>query len=100
MPTVFITVPPTAATDVVETLLEERLAACVNRIETRSSYRWDGEVVHDEEEILLVKTSDDAYDDLVARVEEIHPYEVPCIERFEESHVLESFATWRAEALE
>jgi len=50
--------------------------------------------------ILLAKTTDDAYDDLVARVKELHPYDVPCLERFDESDVLESFATWRADSVE
>ncbi len=100
MPTVYITAPPEAADGIVETLVEERLAACVNRLSTTSTYRWDGDVHRDEEALLLAKTTDDAYDDLVARVEEVHPYDVPCIERFDEDDLLESFATWRAESVE
>ena len=100
MPTVYITAPPAAADDIAERLVEERLAACVNRVETSSTYRWDGEVHHDDEVILLAKTTDDAVDDLVARVEELHPYDVPCIERFDEDDILESFATWRADCVE
>ncbi|WP_254763588.1 divalent-cation tolerance protein CutA [Natrinema marinum] len=100
MPTVYITAPPEAADGMAETLVEERLAACVNRLSTTSTYRWEGDVHRDEEALLLAKTTDDAYDDLVARVEELHPYDVPCIERFDEDDVLESFATWRAESVE
>lgn len=33
-------------------------------------------------------------------VEELHPYEVPCIERFDEADALESFAGWVADSLE
>lgn len=97
MPTVYITSPPDAAAEISETLLEERLVACVNQVPSESIYRWEGEIHRDEEVILLAKTTDEAYDDLVARVQELHPYEVPCIERFDEEHVLESFAAWRAE---
>jgi periplasmic divalent cation tolerance protein len=100
MPTVYVTAPPEAADDLAETLVEERLAACVNRLSTTSTYRWDGDVHRDEEVILLVKTTDEAYDDLVARVRDRHPYDVPCIERFDESDVLESFAEWRADSVE
>lgn len=100
MPTIYITTPPTVADDLAETLIEERLAACVNQIETTSTYRWEGEICHDEETILLAKTTDDRYDQLCDRVLEIHPHDVPCIERFEEAHVLESFADWRADVLE
>ncbi|WP_265111515.1 divalent-cation tolerance protein CutA [Halosolutus halophilus] len=97
MPTVYITVPPDEADSIAERLVEERLAACVNRLSTTSTYRWDGEIHHADEAVLLAKTTDEAYDDLVDRVREIHPYDVPCIERFDENHVLESFAEWRTE---
>ncbi|SEQ32114.1 divalent-cation tolerance protein CutA [Natrinema salaciae] len=100
MPTVYVTAPPDAADELAETLVDERLAACVNRFPTTSVYRWEGEVHRDEETVLLAKTTDDAYAGLVERVQELHPYDVPCIERFDESDVLESFATWRTEHVE
>jgi periplasmic divalent cation tolerance protein len=100
MPTVYVTSPTGRAEEIAETLVEERLAACVNRVPTTSIYRWDGDVHSDDEEILLAKTTDEAYDDLVARVRELHPHDVPCIERFDETDVLESFADWRAESVD
>ncbi|WP_306057952.1 divalent-cation tolerance protein CutA [Natronococcus wangiae] len=100
MPTTYVTAPPDAAETIADTLVDERLAACVNRLSTTSTYRWDGEIHRDDEAILLVKTTDDAYDALVSRVRELHPYDVPCIERFDEAHVLESFADWRAESVD
>ncbi len=100
MPTVYVTAPPAAADGIAETLVEERLAACINRLETTSTYRWEGEVHRDDEAVLLAKTTDDAYEALVDRVLELHPYDVPCIERFDERDVLEAFATWRADSVE
>lgn len=100
MPTAYITAPPDDAGDIAEKLVEERLAACVNRFPCTSVYRWDGEVHRDDEVVLLAKTTADAYDDLEARVEELHPYDVPCVERFEEGDVLESFAEWREAGVE
>lgn len=100
MPTVYITAPPEHATELAETLVEERLAACVNQVSTSSTYRWDDEIHRDDETVLLAKTTDEAYEDLEERVLELHPYEVPCIERFEESHVFEAFADWRRDATE
>lgn len=94
MPTVYITAPPDAASELATTLVEERLAACVNRVPCRSTYRWEGDVHEDDEEILLAKTSADRYDDLEERVLREHPHDVPCIERFEESDMLEAFAEW------
>jgi periplasmic divalent cation tolerance protein len=99
MPTVYITAPPEAAPDLAEALVEQRLAACVNRFQCQSVYRWDG-AVHDEAEVsLLAKTTADAYDELVEFVTERHPYDVPCIERFDEDDVLPAFAEWRAESV-
>jgi periplasmic divalent cation tolerance protein len=98
MPTVFITAPPGAADDLARTLVEERLAACVNRVSCDSVYRWDGEIHDDEEIILLAKTTTDRYEELRDRVEQLHPYDVPCIERFDEDDILQVFADWRADA--
>ncbi|WP_115863927.1 divalent-cation tolerance protein CutA [Halorussus litoreus] len=97
MPTAYVTAPPEAAGDIAERLVAERLAACVNRFPCTSVYRWDGEVHRDEEVVLLAKTTDESYDRLEARVEEIHPYDVPCVERFDEDGLLASFAVWRDE---
>lgn len=94
MSTAYVTAPPDVAPDLAATLVEEELAACVNRLDCQSTFRWDGEVVRDDEVVLLVKTTAERYDDTVARVEELHPYDVPCIERFEEADALDSFAEW------
>jgi periplasmic divalent cation tolerance protein len=99
MPTVFVTAPPEHADDIARTLVEERLAACVNRVACDSVYRWEGELHDESEVILLVKTTDDAYDDLLDRIRDLHPYDVPCIERFDESVVLPAYADWRDEAV-
>jgi periplasmic divalent cation tolerance protein len=100
MPTAYITAPPEAAADLARTLVEERLAACVNRFSCDSVYRWEGDLHDDEEVLLLAKTTDATYPALRDRVTELHPHDVPCIERFDEDDVLDSFATWRADAVE
>ena len=100
MPTAYVTAPPEAAEELAHTLVGERLAACVNRIDCRSTYHWDGEIHEDDEEILFVKTTDEAYGRLVDRIEELHPYDVPCIERLDESDELPAFARWRADAVD
>jgi periplasmic divalent cation tolerance protein len=95
MPTAYVTAPRDAAANIAKTLVEERLAACVNAVDCTSTYRWEGEVHEDAESILLVKTTDDRYEALVDRIEELHPYDVPCIERFEETGMLAEFEAWR-----
>lgn len=94
MPTVYITTPRADADEIASRLVEARLAACVNRVDCQSTYRWEGAVHEDDESILFVKTTEDAYDRLVDRVLALHPYDVPCIERIDEADVLDAYADW------
>jgi periplasmic divalent cation tolerance protein len=66
------------AARVAHVLVEERLAACVNRLPgATSTYRWRGEVHDDAEVLLLIKTTRERFDALRERLVELHPYEVP-----------------------
>lgn len=59
-------------------LVEEGLAACVNRVSgVRSTYRWQGRIVDDAEWLLVIKTSAERLATLCARLEALHPYDVP-----------------------
>jgi periplasmic divalent cation tolerance protein len=59
-------------------LVEARLAACVNLLPPMESvYRWEGAVQRDPERQLLIKTSRDRVADLLERIRDIHPYDVP-----------------------
>ncbi|HSK31468.1 MAG TPA: divalent cation tolerance protein CutA [Candidatus Limnocylindria bacterium] len=59
-------------------LVEERLAACVNRIKSvQSVYRWQGQVEQSDEELLIVKSRKDLFPALEKRVRELHSYAVP-----------------------
>jgi periplasmic divalent cation tolerance protein len=60
------------------TLVEERLAACVNLIpRVRSIYRWEGEIQDDSEVVLLIKSQRKRSEALAARIKDLHPYELP-----------------------
>ena len=59
-------------------LVERRLAACVNIIgPIRSIYRWNANVEHELEYLLLIKTTGERAADLEAVFAELHPYELP-----------------------
>ena len=65
---------------IAKTLVEERLAACVNilgRIE--SVYHWAGGVQSSNETAFLAKTTEARFYALAARVRELHSYELPCV---------------------
>jgi periplasmic divalent cation tolerance protein len=60
------------------TLVEERLAACVNILPAMTSlYRWEGRIEKDQERQLVIKTTRDRLAALEERVRHLHPYEVP-----------------------
>lgn len=61
-----------------QTVVEERLAACVNIAgPMKSVYRWKGGVEQAAEHLLVMKTTVDCTPALGARIEELHPYETP-----------------------
>jgi periplasmic divalent cation tolerance protein len=63
---------------IARTLVEQRLAACVNQLApARSTYRWQGAVEHAVEVPLLVKTTRERYPELEAAIRTLHPYSVP-----------------------
>jgi periplasmic divalent cation tolerance protein len=59
-------------------LVELRLAACVNIVAgIHSVYRWEGRVASDDEQLLVIKTSDARVDELREELFRRHPYDVP-----------------------
>jgi periplasmic divalent cation tolerance protein len=59
-------------------LVGEGLAACVNRLPgVTSTYRWQGEVISDSEELLLIKTTGARFEVLRQRIRALHRYDVP-----------------------
>lgn len=60
------------------TLVEERLAACVNMLPVMESvFRWEGQIEGDKERQIIMKTSRERLPALWERIRELHPYEVP-----------------------
>ncbi len=76
---VLTTMPDDARTDeLARTLVDERLAACVNvHGPMMSTYRWKGRVERDAERQLVIKTTPDRVSTLETRLRAVHPYELP-----------------------
>ncbi len=69
---------PATAERIAETLVNERLAACVNLVPgLMSIYRWQGQIQRDAEWLLIIKTRSAVYPQMEARIRDLHPYEVP-----------------------
>ena len=63
---------------IARSLVESRLAACVNVLPgVRSYYRWQGAVEDATERLLVIKSSRALFADLRSTLEKIHSYEVP-----------------------
>lgn len=90
---------PDAATAerIARALVEERLAACVNRLPgVQSIYRWQGEVEQADEVLLLIKTTADRLPALTARLHALHPYELPELVAVEVRAGLPAYLDWVA----
>jgi periplasmic divalent cation tolerance protein len=66
------------AEKIARTLVEKRLAACVNVVPgARSFYRWKGALEEAGEWLLLIKSRRELFPRLRAELESLHSYEVP-----------------------
>ena len=66
------------AVKIAHSLVEERVAACVNLISpVRSIYRWKGKIWDEREWILIIKTQKKRFEELEKKVKSLHSYSVP-----------------------
>jgi periplasmic divalent cation tolerance protein len=86
-----------AAERIADSLIGEKLAACVNILAPcRSVYRWRGEVQHDEEHPVLIKTTAERYPALEQALRAAHPYELPEIIAVPIERGLPAYLAWVA----
>ena len=95
---VLCTCPDEAAAErICQALVDERLAACVNRMSgIASTYRWQGEVCRADEHLLLIKTTRERFDALRERIVALHPYELPEVIAVDIALGLEPYLDWIA----
>ncbi len=92
---VYVTFPDRdTARKIGASVIEDELAACVTFWPAGSMYRWEGEVVQEEEELAFFKTTPEREDALVEKIEEEHPYDVPCVLPLDVDGALRPYADW------
>jgi periplasmic divalent cation tolerance protein len=75
--------------------VEERLAACANVLgPCHSIYRWQGKVEVATEAAAIFKARADKADALIARIAELHSYDVPAIIVWPIGKALPAYADW------
>lgn len=83
-----------AAQAIARTLIDERLAACVQLVDgLQSIYRWDGRIEESAECQLAAKTTAGASTALVERLRALHPYDVPEILTLD-ANAGDAYARW------
>ncbi len=94
------TCPEADAERLAQALVGESLAACVSQVgPVRSVYRWQGAVESGIETLLLMKTTSARYPALQARLQQLHPYEVPEIIALPVSAGLPAYLQWLRESV-
>jgi periplasmic divalent cation tolerance protein len=95
---------PTQAKEIGTHLLEKRLCSCINIIPHMTSlYFWPpktGEIVEDNEVILIAKTSTMKYHALETETKRAHSYENPCICAVPVIHVAKEYKQWLLSEME
>ena len=95
------TLPTEEAADLLATqLVEDGVAACVQVIgPIESTYRWEGVVERSEEYYCHCKAPEAKRDALMARIKELHPYEVPEIIAIRADAVDPAYLRWADETV-
>jgi periplasmic divalent cation tolerance protein len=88
------------ARELATTLVELRLAACVNIVPAvQSIYRWEGSVTEDGEQLLIIKTAEDRIASLREELMRQHPYSVPEFVVLRIAETSDSYGAWLLESL-
>lgn len=66
------------ARKVARSLVEARVAACVNIVPgVRSVYRWQGAIEEESEWMLVIKSTRDCFEPLATELRKVHSYQIP-----------------------
>ncbi len=84
-----------------QAVVMERLGACVNVIpRVKSIYWWQEKIERADEFLLLIKTTETKLKKLVARLKELHPYEVPELITLKIDSTSQEYMNWVRDSLE
>ncbi|MCW5201389.1 MAG: divalent-cation tolerance protein CutA [Candidatus Electrothrix communis] len=79
---------------IIDTLLTERLAACVQVMPIQSYYHWQGEIANDAEKLLLIKTKSALYTKVEKAIIAHHAYELPEVIQLPISAGFSGYLNW------
>ncbi|MCI5220335.1 MAG: divalent-cation tolerance protein CutA [Candidatus Electrothrix sp. LOE2] len=79
---------------IIDALLSERLAACVQVLPIQSYYHWQGKIAGDEEKLLLIKTKSSLYPKVEKAIIAHHAYELPEVIQLPISAGFSGYLNW------
>jgi periplasmic divalent cation tolerance protein len=79
--TAYITLPsPAVGESIAQKLLEQKLIACANIFSPHQSiYSWENQIKSETEYAMIIKSQLSHKKALTQLIQELHPYETPCI---------------------
>jgi periplasmic divalent cation tolerance protein len=92
---------PTEAKRIAQAVVTERLAACVNFVQSpvESTYTWKGKVGKAREYLLIIKTTKKRLADLEREVKRLHSYDVPEFIALAISEGSSEYLSWLSESV-
>ncbi len=75
-------------------LIEKKLVACANIFPINSVYPWKGEIQDTEEIVVLLKTSNNNYEDIESEIKKIHSYDIPAIYSWTVDKINKDYLNW------
>ncbi len=82
-----------SAQEICSKLMELKLIACFNLMSAKSNYIWQGNLCKEDETIAIMKSKIDNQHSIESKLNELHPYDVPCILSWK-VHANETYAMW------
>lgn len=82
------------AEKIIQALLSEKLAACIQVYEIKSFYSWKGNINEDAEQMLLVKAKALNYDAIEKVIIDNHSYEIPEIIQVPITNGSDAYLNW------
>lgn len=84
-----------AAKEMAYSLVEKKLAACVQLMgDIQSIYPWEGKICEEQEVLLSAKTTDSKWLEILSFIQSTHPYDLPEIMAFSPEQFESQYSKW------